>query len=565
MTKRLQTDCIRYVVVLLLFTANGLFAQDAISTDEGQRFVAVGQLARVSREGKSARYVLLDELGEVTASLRTASGVELREFVGQDVGVTARTLVDGDTPVLLAENVTTFGEARQVSPDDIDRHIALASHEEEYIAQSGGLPSIITAPSIAEEYPATEFGPIIGEEIVASDYVGTSCGIDGCASCGGGCGSVACSTCAACPCGLPGRFWVRSEYLIWWTKGMDTPALVTTSPAGTPRASAGVLGQPGTQTLFGGEELFDDSRSGARFRIGKWCDQCNWIGFETEYFFLSDEDDNFDCTDVGQTIYARPLFEVNSGEQNSELVQFPGVLNGSIHIDADSSLWSISPRLRVNLSCERFPGCNPCDPCDYGGYRLDLLVGYRYMQLDDSVRIHESLATVSTATPTYFVLRDEFDSTNEFNGADLGFLWEGYRGPWSLELVGRVGIGQTSQEVSIRGSTATTSGTSTFNDPGGLLALESNIGTYSRDEFTILPEMQATLGYAISPRSRLLVGYSFMYWNDVARAGEHIDTNVNTDLIPPAQATTAPASPVFAWKDSSYWAQGLSLGLEYRW
>ena len=86
----------------------------------------------------------------------------------------------------------------------------------------------------------------------------------------------------------------------------------------------------------------------------------------------------------------------------------------------------------------------------------------------------------------------------------LAFLWEGYRGPWSLELIGRVGIGNTSQEVRIDGSTVTTTGGNAFNDTGGLLALGSNIGTYTRDEFTILPEASATLGYALSPRCRFL-------------------------------------------------------------
>lgn len=352
---------------------------------------------------------------------------------------------------------------------------------------------------------------------------------------------------------------------------MDTPALVTTSNSGASRSNAGVLGLPGTETLFGGEELFSDSRSGGRFRIGKWCDQCNWIGFETEFMFLSDEDQDFAACEVGPTIYARPFFNTNLGREDSELVQFPGVVNGSIHVDANTSLWSISPRLRVNLACEKL-GCNPCDPCcnpnnpcSVGGYRFDMLVGYRYMNLQDDLTVRESLATVDPNNPTYFRLRDEFNSSNDFHGVDVGFLWEGYKGPWSLELIGRVGFGNTSQELSIDGSTQTTNNGNSVSDRGALLALESNIGTYSADEFTVLPELSATLGYALSARTRFLVGYTFVYWPSVVRAGDHIDLNVNTDLIPPVQATTGDDAPAFAFQDTEYWAQGLSLGLEYRW
>ena len=104
-----------------------------------------------------------------------------------------------------------------------------------------------------------------------------------------------------------------------------------------------------------------------------------------------------------------------------------------------------------------------------------------------------------------------------------------------------------------------------MSDPGALLALESNSGTFSRDEFSVVSEFGATLGYALSARSRFLVGYTFIYWPNVVRAGEQIDLNVNTDLLPPPQATDDPEVPAFAFNETNFWAQGISLGLEYRW
>src|SRR5262245_32394939 len=47
-----------------------------------------------------------------------------------------------------------------------------------------------------------------------------------------------CNPCSACALS---RFWVSGEYLLWWTRGVHLPALVTTSPQGTPASDAGVL------------------------------------------------------------------------------------------------------------------------------------------------------------------------------------------------------------------------------------------------------------------------------------------------------------------------------------
>lgn len=580
MTLRWQASCFRFTALLLMVLASSSGrAEDGASVENGQRFVTVGQLAQVkSGVGRKSRFVLLDENGEVMSSLRPAAGVDLTEHIGEDVGVTARTLVDSDTPILLAESVTTFGAARQVSSGNFEQRVALANHEIELLSDTQVLPTpipeAITNVPMVSEYPVTG-APIIPDSYASDGYVvGQGCGIAGCASCGGGCGNVSCRSCAACPCGLPGRYWIRAESMLWQTKGMDTPALLVWSPPGTSRRNAGVVGVPGNEILYGGE-ILDDSRSGGRFRIGKWCDSCNWVGFETDFLFLDDESQDFSLCSIGSHIIGRPFIDSSEGP-SSELVNFPDVVVGTAQIDAKTSLWSINPRLRVNLSCERFPTCDP-DPCAIGGYRFDVLVGYRYMKLDDDLAIREQLVSPSATSTgqipliprfddvTYFDIRDAFSSTNDFHGADIGLSWEGYRGPWSLELLGKVGIGNTRQKVDIRGSTTRTVAGNTFVDPGGLLALETNIGSHSRDKFTVLPEMNATLGYSITPRTRLLVGYTYIYWNNVVRAGEQIDTTVNTDLLPDPQPTDGPARPAFTFVDSGYWAQGLSLGLDYRW
>src|SRR5437016_5621489 len=63
---------------------------------------------------------------------------------------------------------------------------------------------------------------------------------------------------------------VRGEYLGWWTNGNHLPPLVTTSPPGTARLEAGVLGTNGVQTLFGDRFIDTGVRSGGRVTMTRW-------------------------------------------------------------------------------------------------------------------------------------------------------------------------------------------------------------------------------------------------------------------------------------------------------
>src|SRR5260370_41905692 len=81
-----------------------------------------------------------------------------------------------------------------------------------------------------------------------------------------------------------GQFWVEMEYLAWSVKGDRLPPLVTTSPAGTPQAQAGILGPPSTTVLFGDSSvnggLRPRGRQRAAHRFGPHPKSCP----ETRYF-----------------------------------------------------------------------------------------------------------------------------------------------------------------------------------------------------------------------------------------------------------------------------------------
>ena len=355
---------------------------------------------------------------------------------------------------------------------------------------------------------------------------------------------------------------------------MHVPPLVTRSPTGTARTAVGVLGEPDTDIIYGDNEILDESRSGFRIRLGGWIDPQKLWGIEGEYFTLGDETEVFTSTsNNGSPLIARPFFNINPRDsttgafspparEDAELIGFPGLVEGSVQVSSSSELDGAGANLLLNLCCNNF-AC--------GGYnqfsRVDLLLGYRYMQLRERLTIDEQLSSLDAANPLDFDITDRFSTRNQFHGFDLGTKWQTGWYRWTLEFLAKMAIGNVSQTVTVNGET-------TFDRPvgpsetfdGGLLAQRTNIGKHTRDDLAVIPELGATLGFFLTPRLRGTVGYTFLYWSQVARPGEQVDLDLNPDLLPPeADPFTGAARPRFVFRDTDFWAQGLNLGLDYRW
>jgi hypothetical protein len=369
--------------------------------------------------------------------------------------------------------------------------------------------------------------------------------------------------------GFPGRpilgnWYGRMEYLYWWSDAMYTPSLVTTSPNGTARADAGVLGVPGTTSLFGGS-LNNNGISGARISVGKWLDCYPGHAIEGDYWALGTQRSGYFNQSNGDPILARPFFDINNATESAELVAFPGLLQGSVLVDPITHVQGGGLRKRWQVCC--CFDCDPCNPCCCTGWSIDVTAGYRFMRLDDSLRIQENLTSTDPANPGTFVVQDQFVSKNLFNGAEVGTVLGGRSGLWSYELLGRLAVGSTHSQVTINGFTdITPPGGPTTRSVGGLLTQRTNIGTYERDQLAVVPELGATLGWQLSPVWRLTFGYTFIYWSNVVRAGQQIDRDVNTNLLPPeANPFTGVLRPRFLFNDTDFFVQGINVGLDARW
>ena len=353
--------------------------------------------------------------------------------------------------------------------------------------------------------------------------------------------------------GPSGRVWGSVEYLLWRTDGLDLPPLVTTSPPGTAREDAGVLGLPDTQILYGAEDILTSTRNGLRFRGGVWFDRMYQIGLQGEYFALESTSDSFFASSdaAGNPILARPFFNMNPRvpvtnvpdppvREDSQFVSYPDVLSGSIGVDAKTQLQSAGLALRTLLAAEGY-----CAAGSTWYSRVDMITGYRYMRLTDHLEIGENLNSLeSVSRSTSFQIFDQFDTQNDFHGLDLGAVWQGGWKQWSLELTVKTALGDVHQTVDIQGRTTITQANApTATYAGGLLALPSNMGRYSRDRFAVIPELGANVGFAILPHLRATAGYTFIYWGSVARSGDQIDLDVNPDQLPPPIVPNGGSAP----------------------
>jgi hypothetical protein len=355
----------------------------------------------------------------------------------------------------------------------------------------------------------------------------------------------------------PTHCWISGEYLLWWMKGSNVPPLVTTSPTGTPFSQAGVLGAPGTTVLFGDDKVRHNERSGGRFAIGWWWDECHDVGFETNFFFLGQRGLHFLASSSGDPILARPFVDAVTGRETSELIAFPGRIAGTVRVELPTRVWGIDPNLRFNW-------------CRGQCWSLDKIIGFRYLDLRENLDIAEFLSVPGAAgqPPSTILVNDGFGTRNQFYGGQVGLQYEVRKGRWYCDLLGKVALGGTHQQVTIDGSTTFIPANSpAIVQPGGLLAQRTNIGHHSRNMFSVVPEIGLKLGYQLKPHFRIFVGYNFLYWNNVVRPGDQIDRMVNTSQLPsifgPGQLV-GPARPNFAFRQTDFWVHGISFGLEWR-
>jgi hypothetical protein len=341
-------------------------------------------------------------------------------------------------------------------------------------------------------------------------------------------------------------FWAEADYLAWSVTGDKLPALVTTSPVGTPLGVAGVLGAPATTVLFGNSSVNNDWRSGGRITAGYWFDPQRSRGIEASFFGLENLSTGFATDTNANPILMRPFTNALTGFPDALIAGFPGLATGSVNASETSRLLGAGALYRQDIGL-------------WSGQRVGALIGYRYLRSSDTLAISDTATSLAFGT---FTPSDNFKAASNFHGLDLGLTGDWRSGPWSLEWRGKVALGANLNSADISGSTISTVAGVTTTTPGGFLALASNSGHFSQTRFAVVPELSLKAGYQVAPGWRLIVGYDLLYWTGVQRAGGLIDTTINPSLVPPGPPA-GPIRPLPALNTTNLLAQGFGFGVRY--
>jgi hypothetical protein len=347
------------------------------------------------------------------------------------------------------------------------------------------------------------------------------------------------------------RWWGQADVWLAWIRGVNFPTLVTFGATSDPLP--GALGQSGTAVRFSGDQS-PHERVGMRFKFGGWFDEEGCYGAMVSGSFLASRTVGFGEASPGTPVIARPFFDVNGQQQNSSLVSFPGLASGTIGVRSGTSLYGLDANFVADLLSTH----------DFGSR---LLAGFRYFDLHDDLTIDESVLVDPLAlvlAGQHIGVHDNFACDNYFYGGNLGLSGAYTVRRFEFDVTAQCALGLTQQCVNIAGATRI-DGAPVI--PAGLLAVSSNSGSHVHNTFTVVPELDVDARFEVTRHFIVSIGYSVLYWSNVARAGQQVDTNINLNLVPTSNTfgqPGGPREPQALIRETNFWAQGVHFGLEVR-
>jgi hypothetical protein len=201
----------------------------------------------------------------------------------------------------------------------------------------------------------------------------------------------------------------------------------------------------------------------------------------------------------------------------------------------------------------------------------------RYLELDDVLDIRQNVTLLSSGVAGYegstlnpgssLSIADHFGARNEFIGGQVGARAGYQQGRVGVDATVRLALGENHEGLDVIGNTTLGRPGAGPVAPGGLLALASNSGRFTQDRVNFVPEVGVKVGYQMTSWLRASVGYDFLYMTDVLRAGDQVSLDVNPRQVPSSlnfNRGGGPIQPGPLVRETDFWAQGLTFGLELR-
>ncbi len=337
------------------------------------------------------------------------------------------------------------------------------------------------------------------------------------------------------------RLSLRGEYLFWWVRRAPValPLAVNDLPIG---------GEPLT---FGSEVGQFDGTSGGRLGLGYWFNPERTWGIDVSGFFLPSQSRTsaIQSDALGNPPLDRP--GIVAGQPTLVPISLPNSLAGGLITRAALRLSGV----QTNLVWEALSSEHA---------RVELLAGYRHLDLRESLTVDQAGQALAPFDTDLFgplnagddvLAQDQIATENHFNGGQVGVRAEWACSSCYLRLTGEVGLGADSQELQASGFTNLVTGLGSGGTPGALVAPGgAYVGPASplridRDRTSVMGEVGIEAGVRLTTCVRLFVSYSLLVWGGVARPGDQL-------------GGLGGASP--ALQTSSFWAQGVGAGLEWR-
>jgi len=354
--------------------------------------------------------------------------------------------------------------------------------------------------------------------------------------------------------------WFNADYLVWWLSAAPSPGPLLTTGS-LLDANPGALGQPGTRVVLGDQSISNNAFSGLRLSAGTWIDEQRSVGFEAGGFVLEHRRNfqGFASDGTGAPFLVRPFLNSQTNQQDSALLSFPNFQSGGL----------------AEISSTRFSGWDfnvAFNGSDSPTFRADGLLGVRCLYLAESLTLQQNITSLANQGPVdsalqqgdRLALQDRFGTSSNFYGGQVGGRMTWISDRFITTAVVKLALGVTDQTADLEG-TATTRNAGP-NIPAGLLVNNGNTGRNFTNSFAVVPELGLNVGYRVSQNITLRAGYTVLYWSDVVRPGNAVQSTINPSLVPTLQGfgTGNPAAPRPTVDSADFWAQGLNLGVEFR-
>lgn len=392
------------------------------------------------------------------------------------------------------------------------------------------------------------------------------------------------------------QWWLENDYLLWTTKKADLLVPLVTS-ASLEDPLPGALGQPGTKILLGNKNIDKRWRNGFRVALGGWTGSCQRLGMEVSFLMLpktSHQQSIHTSGEPGSLNVAVPIYDVTglwglNGVPGETVFILPGPLFGPGFKGRFSlKMSSVLIGSELNALVKLMNGSK---------FKIDFIGGFRWLQLQESLHFIGKTAALPNAPNAigFYNFKDSFITNNNFYGPQIGLKVDYTMYRWCLKGFSKIALGCMNQKVKIEGKSQTSNGNlfymtnNTGNKilAGGLFSEPTNHGSHHRNEFAAAFETGVNLSYQFSYCFEINVGYNFLWLNQLCRPGEQIDRKINPTQtvlsqasrdsvgigpdkpVPFGDSTSAPLPagperPKFRHRSTDFWAQGLSVSLDFK-